>query len=339
MEPTSQIPLFDLPTELVLCIIKHAARPTFDKSNENPYSSALSLCRVSRILRHVVLPELLHTVLLPEYRNVAAFVRALRLQNAYAQQGNDLHFDYAARVGKIWIGKICEPPSEAPLHNSLSPHAQSEPDIDFSVLGPVLLSAPSLALDFGSLWLLSGCLESAWDSHIDINNRPRECSPRSTKALTLVGDITRWDPLTSTAKGSVFLAAISHLTFLSQFDNIWFVTRNYYYPASERRNHPLPKWMTVVPWASFQSLHTVSAILPFITIAGPLLSMYQDTDVEMLTLSVSSPSGPWVHKTVKEYTESGEGRLSSVDVRLKSGHPRAFNACYDWEEGWACGLL
>ncbi|KAG1744098.1 uncharacterized protein EDB91DRAFT_1050809 [Suillus paluster] len=332
MQPTSQFPFVHLSTELVLLILRYASRPTFFKTHKNPYSSALSLCRVSKIIRRTVLPEILHTVLLSEYHNMTAFVHALRLQNTYAQQGNHLHFNYAAHIRKIWFGQICEPPPQAPMRRNFALYAQSESDIDFSLLAPVLLSAPSLALDFGSLWLLYGCIESVWNSHVAMNIDHEHFPPWSTKSLTLVGDLIRWHPLTSSAEGSAFLASISRLTFLSPttFDDL------------EPQSHLLPEWMASVPWASFKSLRTVSLVLPRIVITGAARTCIseENVDVELLTLSTPSMSSPWRHKSINAYTESGEGHVLSVDVRTKSEDLRMqFNVSYDWEEAWACGLL
>ncbi|KAG2335970.1 hypothetical protein BDR05DRAFT_180085 [Suillus weaverae] len=75
----------DLPTELALLIFKYAAQTTFAQhtpyTTRNPYSSALSLSRVSKIVRRTVLSEILHTVLLPEARQRHSF----RTGSAYAE--------------------------------------------------------------------------------------------------------------------------------------------------------------------------------------------------------------------------------------------------------------
>ncbi|KAG1830930.1 hypothetical protein DFJ58DRAFT_639360, partial [Suillus subalutaceus] len=93
----------DLPTELALLILKYAAQPTFAPhapyTIKNPYSSTLSLSRVSKIVRRTVMPEILHMVLLAEPRQVTAFICALRMQQTYVdQQQHDLSLNYAACV-------------------------------------------------------------------------------------------------------------------------------------------------------------------------------------------------------------------------------------------------
>lgn len=100
MEPIILFPFTDLPVELAFMILEYAARPTFDQADlydaRSPYSSALALCRVSKIVRRIVLPELLHTILLPDFRHVEKFVHALRMQKVYKEKGSDLHFDSPA---------------------------------------------------------------------------------------------------------------------------------------------------------------------------------------------------------------------------------------------------
>ncbi|KAG1794116.1 uncharacterized protein HD556DRAFT_440204, partial [Suillus plorans] len=103
MEPPTPISFRfnDLPTELALIIFKHAAQPPFVQHapyTRDLYSSALSLCRVSKIVRCAVLPELLHTVLLSTARQLLAFIWALHMQKKYIDQQHDLAFDYASCV-------------------------------------------------------------------------------------------------------------------------------------------------------------------------------------------------------------------------------------------------
>lgn len=348
MQATSPFPFANLSTELILLIFAHAARPTFiktsDDASKNPYASALSLCHVSKIVRRTVLPELLRTVLLPEYNNATAFVRALRMQQAFALEGNDLRFDYAGRVDRIWFGRICEPPPQAPVHSNFASSTTSELDTDFSLLAPVLLSAPSLALDFESLWLLYGCLESAWNSRIHINDPERTPPPWRTNNLTLVGDFNRWRPLTSTTEGSAFLASISRLSFLSptRAETHLLPTYDPCFDDLEHRKYPLPEWMTSVPWGSFKRLRTVSLVLPRIvlTVAAKTSLSEENVDVELLTLIDPPHSTYWEPKDISAYIESGEGQIVSVGVRTKLGDsPIQFSVSFDWEEAWACGLL
>ncbi|KAG2354029.1 hypothetical protein BDR07DRAFT_1431036 [Suillus spraguei] len=350
MQATSPFPFANLSTELILLIFAHAARPNFDKTSDdgsnNPYTSALSLCRVSKAVRRTVLPELLHTILLPEYRNVTAFVCALRMQQAFALQENDLRFNYAGRVDRIWFGRICEPPPQAPVHSSFASSTMSEFAVDFSLLAPGLLSAPSLALDFESLWLLYGCLESTWSSHVHTNDPERTPSNPlwRTDNLTLVGEFNRWRPLTSTTEGSAFLASISRLSFLSPAKAETYLLPTYdpCFDDLENRKYPLPEWMASVPWDSFKRLRTVSLVLPRIvlTVAAKTILSEENVDIEQLTLFDPPHSSYWEPKDISAYIESGEGYIVSVGVRTKLGDsPIQFSVSFDWEEAWACGLL
>ncbi|KAG1788693.1 uncharacterized protein HD556DRAFT_1402674 [Suillus plorans] len=348
MQVTSPFPFGNLSTELVLLIFAHAARPTFVKTGDdvpkNPYASALSLCRVSKVVRHTVLPELLRTILLPEYNNVTAFVRALRMQQIFSLQENDLRFDYAGRINRIWFGQICEPPPQAPVHSSFASSTTSERDVDFGLLAPVVLSAPSLALDFESLWLLYGCLESAWSSHVNTNDLVRVPPPWRINNLTLVGEFNRWRPLTSTAEGSAFLASISRLSFLSptRAQTHLLPTYDPCFDDLEHRKYPLPEWMTSVPWESFKHLQTVSLVLPRIvlTVAAKTSLSEENVDVELLTLFDPPRSAYWEPKDISAYIESGEGCVVSVGVRTKlEDSPIQFTVFFDWEEAWTCGLL
>jgi hypothetical protein len=139
----------DLPTELSLLILSYAARSI---------SCALALCRVSRTVRRIALPELLHTVILSKRHNVLAFMHALHMQGAYVQQEHHLYFDYAAHVRKIWIRETKTVRYDVHKDN-----------IDFSILAPVVLASQSLAVSFKNTFLLDGCLEYAWNSYVHLN--------------------------------------------------------------------------------------------------------------------------------------------------------------------------
>ncbi|OJA13516.1 hypothetical protein AZE42_08207 [Rhizopogon vesiculosus] len=357
METITRFSFVDLSTELCLLIFAHAARPTFAQSNDydaiNPYSSALALCRVSRIVRRAVLPELLRTVLLSEDSNVTAFVHALHMQKAYAEQGNHLHFAYEARVRRIWIGEIFEPPTVAP-HGSLSPNSLSytacDSDIDFSLLAPVLLDAQSLALDFSSLFLLHGCLYYAWNPRIDTKVRLGVgCSspPWNTKTLTLSGTHTPWRPFTNTTEGSAFLASISRLVFVSPtlIEAPLLPARGLCLDNDNRKEsgeYKLPSWTAGVPWASFKSLQAVSLAFPQLS----LITSSGDVHIELLTFSAPRLLGYWAFQDTGTYTseDSREGQVSSIDddvrVTISRSHSRIHFCilCQDWEKAWVCGL-
>ncbi|KAG2028366.1 hypothetical protein BDR03DRAFT_1027536 [Suillus americanus] len=308
MQATSPFPFANLPTELVLLIFAHAATPTFVKSGDNepknPYASALSLCRISKIVRRAVLPELLRTMLLPESSEVVVFresrntttsefssvLYACSKHSLYKKMTSVSDFDYAGRVDRIWFGQICEPPLRAPVHRSFA----------LSTTSSLTSSAywhRYLALGFESLWLLYRCLESAWNSHM---NDPEQAETHL---------LPTYDPCS---------------------DDL------------EHRKYPLPEWMTSVPWDLFKRLRTVSLALPRIvlTVAAKVSLSEENVDVELLTLIDPPHSTYWEPKDINAYTKSGKGRIVSIGVRVKlRGSPIQFSVSLDWEEAWARGLL
>ncbi|KAG1848443.1 hypothetical protein F4604DRAFT_1539776, partial [Suillus subluteus] len=260
-------PFTNLPAELALLILKYAAQPTFDQTDKyetkSPYSSTLALCQVSKAVRRVALPELLHTISLPKSENLRMFVDALCMQQEYAeiqkqnesrlecgeeQTQNDLYFDYTPHIHKMWIG--CSGANIVPDH-LLHPDYAPARKLAISVLTPVLLATPSLALAWTSLGFFSECLEHAWKSHADTNaNGEHSPRPWNTKSLTLSGETTaggQWELLKDTPQGSAFLASISHLTYGSHttaFDHFLFISMSHGLP----RSYHLPSWMKSIPW-------------------------------------------------------------------------------------------
>ncbi|KAG1799547.1 hypothetical protein EV424DRAFT_1286017, partial [Suillus variegatus] len=147
----------DLPTELALVVFKHAAQPPFAQYlpyPRHPYTSALSLCQVSKDIRRAVLPELLHTVLLLTARHLLAFVRALRMQKTYIDQQHDLAFDYAPCVHRMSIGEFRGAVQTPAGPYILLPMPELECEFDIGLLAPVILGVSSLTIKFGSLGLL-----------------------------------------------------------------------------------------------------------------------------------------------------------------------------------------
>ncbi|KAG1728907.1 hypothetical protein EDB19DRAFT_1832596 [Suillus lakei] len=348
MELITRFPYTELPVELALMILEYSARPTFDQADlydaRNPYLSALALCRVSKIVRRAVLPELLHTILLRDSIHVEKFVHALRIQKVHKQGGSDLHLEYAPRVHKMWI--ICHGGNLKPAHLLNTPRAYalkpSESPLDISLLAPILLTAPSLALGWSSLDLLVECLEHAWKSRVATHvNNEHSPPPWSTQTLTLSCSPPtsgpRWERLTDTPQGSTFLASISHLS-----------TNPYVcdYKSHISRDYCLPLWMEVTPWASFKSLKTV--FLPYPRIE-PSVNQFAliftgiDSHVELLTLSASllRDHCDCIPREIEAFAEIGPGEecIRSDDIRLKvsDSHIRWYTRD-GWEKVWACML-
>ncbi|KAG1814269.1 uncharacterized protein BJ212DRAFT_360748 [Suillus subaureus] len=146
------------------------------------------LTRLKNMIRRAVLPELLHTILLPESRNMRVFVQALLIQEAYKQASSDLHFDYAPHVHKMWIGSDGGNLTPADLLANHREYAlqPSERPLAISLLTLVMFAASSLALSCTSVDLLIECLEHAWKSRpvIPINEEHSQ-PPWNTQTLTL----------------------------------------------------------------------------------------------------------------------------------------------------------
>ncbi|KAG2077758.1 hypothetical protein BDR04DRAFT_1227505 [Suillus decipiens] len=179
MEPTITFRFSDLPLELALLVLKYAAEPTFSQketyAEKNPYADAISLCRVSRLVRRTVLPELLHTVSLRRCLGVRMFANALLMQQVYAETKNDLFFDYPSAVQRVWISHPYFRERRLP---------DSEVRDYMSSLLPVLLAAPALAIDWHNLKLFVRSVENAWTSRPDRNVDDR--FPGRTQSLMVM---------------------------------------------------------------------------------------------------------------------------------------------------------
>lgn len=327
MEPVTQLsfPFGDLPIELALLILKYAAQPSFSQSetykSQNPYSSALAICLVSKEVRKMVLPEILHTVLLPQLRNVTAFVNALRMQQAYALQDHQFKFDYTKHIRRMWMGQF---------RNSA---------LDLSLLAPVLLAAPSISVDFENLDLLSGCLLHAWNSRVDNHEgSPPLYSPK-TLMVTGTESMTRqWSSFIKSVHGAAFLASITHV--ISVTHTITDCSRHLCRICRDNglKNYNRPDWMTQTP---LNNLQTFS--LPIPHSALPLVECElsgTDMKVELLTFSVSKlsqrPPSRLTHmRVLQQMRRSPNDSLLAV-----SRHGTSSNCvlCQDWLKAWACGL-
>ncbi|KAG1774578.1 hypothetical protein EV702DRAFT_1122997 [Suillus placidus] len=249
MEPAICFRFSDLPLEIALLILKYAAQPTLFQrekfTDKNPYSSALSLCLVSRLVRRTVLPELLHTISLRRCRSMRSFAKAQLIQKMYAAKNSDLFFDYTTVVQRMWLGN----------HNTfMAPRlGESERKRVMSVLVPVLLAAPALAIDCYHLKLVIQSVEDAWTSRTDPNvGHGHSSFPGQTQSLTIMGHNTASEIFRNTQKGSVFLASIPHLTYLVNIavegGEFCDISRGLISPA-----YPLRVWMRDIPWACMKS--------------------------------------------------------------------------------------
>ncbi|OJA10962.1 hypothetical protein AZE42_08483 [Rhizopogon vesiculosus] len=351
---TQSFALFaNLPTELCLLILTYAARPKFApnrRERRKPYSSALALCRVSRTFRRIVLPLLLHTILLSEAKNVIAFIHALTMQEAYAQQENHLHVDYAAHIHRIWIGEI---------QRSDFDNVQFDEGLRsfLYVLAPVLLASKSIAFNFQSLFILRICIENALISYFDSNANKSfpPPSPWSIKTLTLSGDVAHYG-LMDAVLLYAFHASITHIIFLSpprlQF-NSNFLPLNVARMPDELLCYDIFHRMSecTFPWDFLKSLQSISVVIPHITLRMTSLcpSLYpefgwKNVPVEMRTFTAPMDylSGRWAQEIPHAHSLRDEGLISSADVRttflstLRTDNYR--HAFLHWEQAWACGI-
>ncbi|KAG2356987.1 hypothetical protein BDR07DRAFT_1463791 [Suillus spraguei] len=322
MEPAITFRFSDLPLELAFLVLKYAAKPTFSQkeshADENPYANALSLCRVSRLVRRTVLPELLHTILLRRCRSLRMFANALLMQQAYVETKSDLFFDYTSAVQRVWISH--NDFAELRLHNSeVKKHMTS--------LLPVLLVAPALAIDWFSLNLLVRTVQDAWTSRADLDVDDRHSPfPVRTKSLTITarGLSTNWNIFRHIRKGSVFLASIPHLTYLGEGAGFPDVSRGLISPEVLLR-----AWMHDIPWADMKNLQTLSVAYPHLDAPYDLATYMEnglDFHVERLTVNVSlfkqdPASFPWVTPPFP-VTNPGEKSIRSDGVSFKVTHDR-----------------
>ncbi|KAG1734484.1 hypothetical protein EDB19DRAFT_1727203, partial [Suillus lakei] len=351
MEPPAPITFRfrDLPTELALLVFTFAAEPDFAQPDtyaaRNPYSTALSVSRVSKLVRRVVLPRMLHTVLLPEFYHVTHFVQALCMQKTYIeQQQHDLSVDYASLVHRLWIGVFRGPLryGNTPFISSSTPSALTPgSEFDVSLLAPVILGVSSLAIDFLSLDVLLACLNHARNSDVDSNvEHSNSVLPWSTKSLTLSGRLSlQWLSFVKTVLGNNFLASISHLTFLSSCHE---KCRHFQgsclrkFASQDSEPYMLPLWMAGAP---FQRLQTFSRIIPHIDSELPVAESTaaagaQETQVKLVTFPASLLPDHWTLQKIKTLKEPS----------IPSGPPlpvscigKLCSFCLDCEKIWACG--
>lgn len=323
-----------LPIELVDLILKYAAEPTFAQPErydaKKPYSVARKLCLVSRGARRAVLPEMLRTVCLNS-SDVPAFVHALRMQEEYAQTYPALCFEYTRYIRNIWIGD--------PEHLSRFFVSLSVPEPDIGLLAPVLLGAPSLATNLSSMDLLTRCVEHAW-THMSRNVDDQRSSPAwGTKTLTLSEvNMEQWD-IATRASGSAFLASLTHLIVVPASNRH---INDRYSGIIGAKEYTLHRWITHIPWASFERLETISLAFPLVELPVRLFLFMTGTTVrtELLTFPASLMKGR-VPLKIKASTETGGDCISLDDVRVVVSDSRVHFCTqrHQWEKVWACGLL
>ncbi|KAG1831591.1 hypothetical protein EV424DRAFT_1371881 [Suillus variegatus] len=334
-----------LPIKIILTICKDAAQPTFSQREnydiKNPYSTALSLCLVSRLVRRIILPDFLHTILLRRRHSLKKFANALLMQKAYAEKKSDLFFDYTSAVQRMWISDAFDyfvyaeaRSEERDLYSFfLTSNFLSKKDErrarNISVLLPVILAASELAVDFGHLKHIIWSVQDAWSSRTDLNVDGHSSFPGKTKNLTIIHQDQHSQLFYNTVKTFVFLTSIPHLTYLIDLAADSHTFRGISCGA-ESPKFPVYLWMRDHTWNSMKSLETFSVGI--------------DLHVERFTVSAAlykqdTKSFPWGPPWFP-VTDPGNKRIHSDGVSFEVTPDKTYFSQYfwSWDKAWACGL-
>ncbi|KAG1818127.1 uncharacterized protein BJ212DRAFT_1298966 [Suillus subaureus] len=342
MEPAIRSRFSDLPLEIALNILNYAVEPTFSQEekydDQNPYATALSLCLVSRLVRRITPPKLLHTISLRRSDSVRMFANALLMQKAYAEEKSDLFFDYTSVVQKMWIGASAE--SEIFVYD-LAP--------EISVLVPVLLAAPALAIDCYYLKLVVQSVEDASSSRADPNvDHGPSPFPGKTQSLTIMGHTTSHMIFQNIRKGSIFLASIPHLIYLIDLPMDSDIFRDIS-RGLKLTSFLLRPWLCDIPWTCMKSLETFSVVYPHLAEPYKIRSYIDHTrgvDLHVERLTVSAPlykqdpeSFPWMEPPFP-VTHPGQKRIHSdgISVEVTNCREHFWRFHYTWDKLWACGI-
>ncbi|KAG2102804.1 uncharacterized protein F5147DRAFT_809836 [Suillus discolor] len=352
-----------LPIEIILTICKNAAQPTFSQREKydikNPYSTALSLCLVSRLVRRIILPDFLHTILLRRRHSAKKFANALLMQKAYAEEKSDLFFDYTSAVQRMWISDVFDYVvyAEARSEDQDSPffwqtrywvqNKDEERARNISVLLPVILAAAELAVDAPHLEHITDIVQDAWSSRTDLNVGGHLSFPGKTKNLTILCKVEH-----SYYFGSrpLFLASIPHLTYLIDLAEHSDIFRGI--SCGVNSPHMVSPWINDNAWNAIKSLETFSVVYPHLPPLHDFKSISYDAyatrgidlHVERLTVSAtlfnqdpgSFSWGPaWFPVTDPGNKRIQSDGLSFEVTRDKTHFSQYF---YSWDKAWACGL-
>ncbi|KAG1867068.1 hypothetical protein C8R48DRAFT_671947 [Suillus tomentosus] len=356
-----------LPIKIVLTICKDAAQPTFSQREKydikSPYSTALSLCLVSRLVRRIILPDFLRTILLRRRHSLKKFANALLMQKAYAEKKSDLFFDYTSAVQRMWISDAfdyfvyAEARSEEEDFYSffLTSKFLSKKDEgrarNISVLLPVILAAPELAVDYGHLKHIIWSVQDAWSSHTDLNVDGHSSFPGKTKNLTIIRQAQDSQLFYNTVKTFVFLTPIRHFTYLIDLADDSHIFRGISC-GTDSPKFPVYLWMRDHTWDSMKSLETFSVVYPHLPPIHDFKSISYaayatrgiDLHVERFTVSAalykqdpkSFPWGPpWF-----PVMNPGNKRIHSDGVSFEVTPDKTYFSQYfwSWDKSWACGL-
>ncbi|KAG2102817.1 uncharacterized protein F5147DRAFT_809867 [Suillus discolor] len=356
-----------LPIETILTICKNAAQPTFSQREKydikNPYSTALSLCLVSRLVRRIILPDFLHTILLRRRHSLKKFADALLMQKAYAEEKSDLFFDYTSAAQRIWISdafdyfvyaKARSEDQDSPFLLRIRyfhPRKDEERARNISVLLPVILAAPELAADHRNVRYIVESVQDAWSSRTDLNVGGHSSFPWKTKNLTIIRQPREEDRSYDEVKTHVFFASILHLTHLIDLAEHSDTFRGISCGVNSPKV-PVCFWMIDNTWDFMESLETFSVVYPHLPPLHDFKSISYaayatrgiDLHVERFTMSAAlynqDPDSfrwgpPWF-----PVTDPGNKRIHSDGLSFEVTHDKTHFSqyFYSWDKAWACGL-
>ncbi|KAG1831599.1 hypothetical protein EV424DRAFT_1342955 [Suillus variegatus] len=338
MEPANPSPFSNLPIEIALIVFTYAAKPTFSQEekydDKNPYSTAVSLCLVSQLVRRTILPEFLHTILLRRPNSVNMFENALRMQKAYAEKESDLVFDYISAIKRMWI-------------DDLSYRGNSQFSQDMDVLVPVILATPALAINSYQLLRVMHSVQNAWDFYTGPNVSGHSPFPGKPKSLTLTDLDVNSTLFHSILRGFIFLTWITHITCLADLqgasNSFCDTHRGLLSPE-----HPLRIWIRAIPWAWMKDLETFSIVYPHLTAHydnNSYIDRTRGVDVHVERFTV--PAAPY--KQNPPNSRSWMAVLRSVKDKKKVLDGLSFKVARDqthltqvlcsWDKAWASGLI
>ncbi|KAG1808934.1 uncharacterized protein BJ212DRAFT_1302826 [Suillus subaureus] len=266
------------------------------------------------------------------------FTNALIMQKAYAEEKSDLFFDYTSVIQRIWIGYSVE--------SGLQDYELAS---EMSMLVPVLLATPALAIECHYLVLVIQSMEDASTSHADPNvDHGPSPFPGKTQSLMIMGHVTCNMIFHNIQKGSIFLASIPHLTYLIDLhydsDNFCDVSRGLKPPS-----FLLYWWLLDIPWTCMKNLETFSVVYPHLAEPYKTCSYIDHTkgvDLHVEWLTVSAPlyrqdpvSFLWMEPPFP-VTHPGQKRiqLDGVSFEVTDYCEHFWQFYYTWDKPWSCGI-
>ena len=222
--------LFDLPLELIYKIIGHATCPDDASTRTKPssYKTARRLARSCTFLFRSTMPYLLRTIVLTSDRDLALFLASYRRQKEGRIASVRLAVNYQIHVRRVWFNNITDPTMALGASNV----------VDYKTLYEIIRESSSLAMNVFSMHIISSGLVSRV-ARPDID---WFCSH-----ITFEGDCLRWNGLTSSHAGQIFLRKITHLCLWVPYHDLAEMVK---VPVA----HPSPTWIKNIPFRCMPNL-------------------------------------------------------------------------------------